>query len=106
MTRGRYVAPRPAQPPVELTEEQQHVRAAYSKLAFASTALRLAHDELAACDQPVTHERLAEYLPVTVLEHIRIIGENIANIMYDMDFLHGTMVTQGRETLPRLRDER
>lgn len=100
MTRGRYVAPRPAQPPVELTEKQQQARAAYMQLSIASAALRVAYDQLAA------HERLAEYLPVSTLEHIRIIGENIANIMNDMDLLHGTMVTQGRETLPKLRDKK
>jgi hypothetical protein len=104
MTKGRYVAPKPTEPSIELTPEQQQAHAAYTQLGIAAAALRVAHDQLASCDQYATDDQLAKYLPVTTLEHIRLLGENIANIMYDMNFLHGTMVTQGVETLPRLKD--
>ena len=93
MTKGRYVAPRPAQPPVELTEEQQQARTDYIQLGVASAALRIVYDQLEA------------HLPEDMLAQIRNIGGYVDDQMWTLNFLHGTMVTQGRETLPTLRDK-
>lgn len=93
MTKGRYVAPLPAQPPVELTPEQQQARAAYIELGVASATLRIVYAQLEA------------HVPEDMLEQLRHIGGYLSDKMWTLDLLHGTMVTQGRETLPVLRDK-
>lgn len=93
MTKGRYVAPAATQPPVELTEEQQQVRKTYTDLGVALATLR------------IVYTQLETHLPEEMLLQIRSIGGYVENQMWTLDLLHGTMVTQGRETLPKLRDK-
>ncbi len=94
MTKGRYVAPLPAQPSVELTPEQLEARRTYMQLGVASATLRMVYVQLEA------------HLPDDMLTQLRNIGGYVEDQMWTLDLLQGTMVTQGRDTLPVLKDRR
>jgi len=93
MTKGRYVAPVAAQPPVELTPEQLEARREYMQLGVASATLRMVYAQLEA------------HVTESMLEQLRNIGGYLDDKMWTMDLLHGTMVTQGRDTLPVLSEK-